>query len=155
MTVSRVIGGRTQILVIDYILKRALEPTPEIRPLAFFCHTQHAGLASKWWITVGDEDASAAKAWEIACAILRYLETYPEAKDTLEGIAQWWLWLELTESRRGELKQAVSLLVSRGLILETRRDGIPSYYGLDPKQRDAITRILRNQQVSYKASRRP
>jgi len=33
-------------------------------------------------------DASATKFWEIARAILRYRETYPEAKDTLKGIAQ-------------------------------------------------------------------
>jgi hypothetical protein len=51
---------------------------------------------------VDDEDASAAKVWEFARAVLRYLETYPEAKDTLEGIAQWWLSLERTEQRLRE-----------------------------------------------------
>ena len=73
-------------------------------------------------------DASATKFWEIAHAILRYRETYPEAKDTLKGIAQWWLWLELTESRLREVQRAVALLVSKGIILETRRAGVPSYY---------------------------
>lgn len=97
----------------------------------------------KWWITVDDEDASAAKAWEIARAILRYLESYPEAKETLAGIAQWWLWLELTEQRLGEVERAVSVLASRDFILETRREGVPTYYRLNPKQRDAIARILR------------
>ena len=89
-----------------------------------------------------DDDASAARAREIARAILRYLETYPEAKDTLEGIAQWWLWMEMTEPLLGEAKQAVSLLVSTGFILETRRGGIPPYYCLNPRQREAIARIL-------------
>ena len=43
------------------------------------------------------QDASAAGAWEIARAILLYLETYPAAKGIVEGIAQWWLWRELPE----------------------------------------------------------
>ena len=56
---------------------------------------------------MGDEEASAAKAREIERAILRYLETYPEAKDTLEGIAQWWLWRELPEQRLRDVERAV------------------------------------------------
>jgi hypothetical protein len=78
---------------------------------------------------------------------LRYLEANPEAKDTLEGIVQWWLWFELTESRLREVQQALTLLASKGLILETRREGVPIYYRLNPKRRDAIARILRNQQI--------
>jgi hypothetical protein len=93
------------------------------------------------WTPVDDE-AAATRVWELACAILRYLETYPEAKDTLEGIAQWWLWRELPEQLVGEVEQAVSLLVSRGLLLETRRGGIPPYYGLNPQRRQVIARLL-------------
>ena len=89
-----------------------------------------------------DDDASSARAWEIAQAILRYLETYPEAKDTLEGIAQWWLWLERTEQLLGEVEQALSLLVSGGLILETRREGIPAYYRFNPEKRKGMTVLL-------------
>ena len=74
------------------------------------------------------DDASAARVWDITFALLQYLETAPAAKDTLEGIAQWWLWLELTEPILNDVKQAVALLVSKGIILETRRAGVPSYY---------------------------
>jgi hypothetical protein len=93
------------------------------------------------WTPVDDE-AAATRVWELACAILRYLETYPEAKDTLEGIAQWWLWLELTEPVLKDVKQAVALLVSRGLILETRREGVPAYYQISCAKGDEISRIL-------------
>jgi hypothetical protein len=99
-------------------------------------------VASKWWIIVDDEDASAARVWVITCALLRYLETAPAAKDTLEGIAQWWLWLEPTEPVLKDLKQALTLLASKGIILETRRDGISSYYCLNPQRRKMISRIL-------------
>jgi len=36
----------------------------------------------------------------------------------------------------------VSLLVSKGLILETRRKGVPIYYGLNPQRRQVIARLL-------------
>jgi hypothetical protein len=88
------------------------------------------------------EYASAARVWDITCALLVYLETAPEAKDTLEGIAKWWLWLELTEPILKDVKQAVALLVSKGIILETRRDGIPSYYCLNPQRRMMVSRIV-------------
>ena len=100
-------------------------------------------MATKWWHTVNNDDASAARVWDITCALLQYLETAPAVKDTLKGIAQWWLWLEVTEPILKDVKQAVALLVSKGLLLETRREGIPLYYQLNPKQRDVIARILR------------
>ena len=91
---------------------------------------------------MGDEEASAAKAREIARAILRYLETYPAAKDTLRGIAQWWLWPELPEQRLEDVERAVATLLSERLILETRRQGLPPYYGANPQRRKVISRIL-------------
>ena len=91
---------------------------------------------------MGDEEASAAKAREIARAILRYLEAYPDSKDTLRGIAQWWLWRELAEQRLENVERAVATLLSERLILETRRQGLPPYYGANPQWRKAISRIL-------------
>jgi hypothetical protein len=79
---------------------------------------------------------------ELARAILRYLEAHPEAKDTVEGIAQWWLLQEWNEHLLVQVEQAVSLLLSQGLILEIRRPGVPPYYQRHPQQREAITRFL-------------
>ena len=91
---------------------------------------------------MGEDETSIAKAREIARAILRYLEIHPDAKDTLEGIAKWWLWLELNDQLRGEVEKAVSLLVSRGFILETRREGVPTYYKLNPEKRKDLSILL-------------
>jgi Fe2+ or Zn2+ uptake regulation protein len=48
--------------------------------------------------------------------ILHYLQTHPDAGDTAEGIAEWWL----TECDAGESKvlveQALHLLVKQGLL---------------------------------------
>jgi hypothetical protein len=79
----------------------------------------------------------------LARAILRYLEAHPDAKDTVEGIVQWWLPHEWNESLlRVHVERAVSCLLSQGLILEIRRPGVPPYYRRHPQQREAITRFL-------------
>ena len=52
-------------------------------------------------------------------AILRYLEENTSAKDTLEGIAQWWLLREWSKRKVVEVEGAVSLLLSKDLIVET------------------------------------
>ncbi len=78
---------------------------------------------------------------ETARAILRYLVKHPDAKDTSEGIAQWWLDGEKT--KRMNVERAVSLLLSQGLILETRRKGLPPYYRLNAKKPAAVLKILR------------
>jgi len=66
----------------------------------------------------------------IAREILRYLATHPNAKDTLDGVAEWWL--EQKRVERGLVERALALLVSHGAILETRRRGLPPYYQADP-----------------------
>ena len=76
-----------------------------------------------------------------ARAILRYLVKHPDAKDTLRGIDEWWLGGE--KSKRVNVERAVSLLRSRGVIVESRRKGLPPYYQLHPKRRAAALKILR------------
>jgi len=68
---------------------------------------------------------------EIARAVLRYLQEHPDAKDTLEGIAQWWLLRQCSERRLAEVKRGVSLLLAQGLIVEIRREGLSPYYHLN------------------------
>jgi hypothetical protein len=79
---------------------------------------------------------------EISGEILRYLERYPDAKDTLDGIAQWWIRCAQKKYLRGEVERAVAFLLAKGLLLELRRQGVPPYYQLNPQQREAIPKLL-------------
>jgi len=79
---------------------------------------------------------------EIARRILQYLAAHPDAKDSLEGIAQWWIERGRGETPGGGLERAVAALCAEGLILETRRPGLPPFYRLNPRRRAAVAKRL-------------
>ena len=81
---------------------------------------------------------------EIARAILRYLQAHPKARDTLEGIAQWWLLREWTERKVAEVERAVSFLVTEELLLQTMRTGLPPYYQINNRKGPQISKILQS-----------
>ena len=84
----------------------------------------------------------------MARAILEYLQGHPDAKDTLEGIAQWWLLKEWTERKHQEIEASLTDLVSRGLVIERRREGTPPYYWLNRAKQNEITQILNTNEDS-------
>jgi hypothetical protein len=78
----------------------------------------------------------------VALQILRYLKTYPNAQDTVEGIAEWWLLEERIRYMITEVKQALAELVARGMVLErTGRDG-RAHYRLDSRKQQTVARLL-------------
>jgi hypothetical protein len=83
---------------------------------------------------------------EISRAILRYLQVHPDAKDTLQGIVEWWLLKEWTEQKFHEIEASISDLVSKGLVVERRREGLPPYYWLNRSKQDEISRILKGRE---------
>jgi len=80
---------------------------------------------------------------EIARAILRYLERNPDAKDTLEGIAQWWILRDWTERRVAEVERAVSLLVSKDFVVPCPREAQSPFYQLNRQKEEEIQGFLR------------
>jgi hypothetical protein len=79
---------------------------------------------------------------ELALSILSYLQKNPGAKDTLDGISQWWVTGRSAEGRVSEVATAIDLLLSKDLILETRREGLPPYYRLNQEKGDVVCRVL-------------
>src|SRR5262245_25130092 len=74
----------------------------------------------------------------IAQGILGYLAQRPEAKDTLEGIAHWWIQRQCSDRLVDNVEQALAFLVEHNLLLEKRSQGTASYYQLNSQKRQAI-----------------
>jgi hypothetical protein len=89
---------------------------------------------------------------EIVREILRYLDHYPEAKDTLNGIAQWWLRREPSAQVLQDVERAVIWMLGQGFLLETRRPGISPYYWLNPQRRETIAKFLKGTLVVHPPS---
>jgi len=89
-----------------------------------------------------DDKESDAEAVKTARAILRYLSRHPQAKDTLDGIATWWLLREWTERKAAEVKRAVSLLVEKKLVVELPVGGQSPCYKLNPENQTEVASFL-------------
>ena len=64
----------------------------------------------------------------VAADILRYLQHHPEAADTAEGIARWWLGGRRYEDSLARVQEAMPALVERGLVeKQTLPDGADVY----------------------------
>jgi hypothetical protein len=59
----------------------------------------------------------------IAKAIEAYLRVRPQAADTLDGIARWWLSGELQNAPLDEVQLAVDALRQKGMLRATQRSG--------------------------------
>jgi hypothetical protein len=65
------------------------------------------------------------RAEEVADVVARYLRAHPEASDTLEGIARWWLSRQRQDDATELVKAALDLLVQRGVVeRRTTSDGV-------------------------------
>ena len=74
--------------------------------------------------------------------ILRYLIEHPDAKDTAEGIARWWISPHHHEWKRDVVQRAIDELVARGWLI--RRETTPSHvvFSLDKQHLAAITAMI-------------
>lgn len=82
---------------------------------------------------------------ELAWQILSYLADNPEANDTVEGIAQWWL-ERRTDEPGPRVERALSELAAAGLVAASRAaDGRVRYRlaaGRGPELRELLARGL-------------
>jgi hypothetical protein len=73
-----------------------------------------------------DEHDDAVQA--VATAIRRYLQRHPDAADTAEGIARWWLGGRCDEHELRRVQEAIAVLVKRGIMQRhTLPDGAEIY----------------------------
>jgi hypothetical protein len=60
--------------------------------------------------------------------ILDYLKKHPDASDTLEGIATWWLEQQRIERLVDEVAEALELLIKKGAVRARKiNDSVTTY----------------------------
>lgn len=67
----------------------------------------------------------------IADEILAYLAEHPDARDTLEGIVQWWLLEQEIKKWTAEVKTALADLIDEGLVIEEQGVDARIHYSLN------------------------
>lgn len=75
---------------------------------------------------------------EVAERIRRYLRAHPEAKDTLEGIAEWWLAEDKITHAVEQVSETLAWLVERGELAKRQVAGAKTIYEINIKK--SITR---------------
>ncbi len=74
---------------------------------------------SIWGAHVNDE--------EVAECVLGYLAEHPQAMDSVEGIAEWWIMQQQIRVNVNTLSRVLQRLVNRGLLEELGDEGHPRY----------------------------
>lgn len=72
----------------------------------------------------------------LAKEIEAYLLAHPEAADTIEGIAKWWLARRRYQETRQEVQKALEFLVGKGAVVRNRLSDGRFIYAYAAKQHD-------------------
>ncbi len=64
---------------------------------------------------------------EMANAIVEYLAKHPQASDTLEGVAEWWIMRQQVRAEVNRLKKVLHRLKESGVLEEIGEDDNPRY----------------------------
>ncbi len=74
--------------------------------------------------------------------ILAYLSENPDAQDTLEGIAEWWLSEQTVKPSMTVVAEALTELVDRGLILARSGKESRTFYKVNRRRMKEISTLL-------------
>jgi DNA-binding PadR family transcriptional regulator len=80
---------------------------------------------------------------EIGQYILAYLSDNPDAGDTFDGIAEWWLLSQQIKFETRNVSEAVAQLVSEGLIEEHEGSDSRKIYRINTARAREIRNMLR------------
>jgi len=80
---------------------------------------------------------------QIGSKILAYLVENPKAQDTLEGIVEWWLLEREIQFETARVKEALSDLVARGLILEKKGSNSQIHYRINQSMLNEIQELFK------------
>jgi len=72
---------------------------------------------------------------DISEEILEYLREQPDASDTLEGIMDWWLLSQRIRDEVRKVKEAISILVEQGWLVEIKGNDSRIRYRLSSERK--------------------
>ncbi len=81
---------------------------------------------------------------QISHDILAYLAEHPDARDSIEGIVQWWLLERKIRYHEAKVKEAVNELVAGGFIVERKKEDMNHQYGLNIDKKNEISELLKH-----------
>ena len=84
----------------------------------------------------------------VAWVILGYLCSHPHAKDTAEGVRNWWLASERISVDADDVRGSLDYLVRLGWMSMSNGKAGDAVYGLKMNRRQVLQRFL-SMQVSY------
>jgi hypothetical protein len=93
-------------------------------------------------MNLADDDDSADRLHMLRREILSYLTEHPDAKDTVEGIMDWWLSAAGEGVRADEVGSALESLVVKGWVTVSSLGRGTRVYGLDRARRREILEWL-------------
>ena len=79
---------------------------------------------------------------ESLVVILRYLVAHPTAKDTIRGIAKWWLPKNVAQQGKRKIKENLDLLVSAGWLISRSSPQSETIYSLNENSLMEIKEFL-------------
>ncbi len=79
----------------------------------------------------------------IVYKVLGYLVKRPLAKDTLQGIAQWWILKEHINHSVEEVSAALDVLMSKGFVITKENLGQEKCYQINKEKAGEIKRVLK------------
>lgn len=74
--------------------------------------------------------------------LLGYLVDNPDARDTIDGITEWWLLKREIGRRVVDVKDALHELVSQKYILQITGGDSRTHYRVNPRKREEIAALL-------------
>jgi hypothetical protein len=80
---------------------------------------------------------------EIQSGLLAYLVGNPRARDTLEGIVEWWLLEQKIKHNTAEVSDVLDDLVAKKLVLKYKSRDTRVRYGINPRKEKDIRALLK------------
>jgi hypothetical protein len=90
-----------------------------------------------------------AKSREVGYYILAYLAENPDAGDTFDGIVEWWLLRQRIKFETRNVSEAVTRLVSEGLIEEHEGSDSRIFYRVNRTKEQDVKSLLMREKGSF------